>query len=62
MPVSTPIQIVIDLDSATGPISGLLSANGGQARPFAGWVALAREIDTALASAAESRDVPQDPG
>jgi hypothetical protein len=45
------IRVLLELDPSAEPIGGLLSVDGGPARRFSGWLALARELETALASA-----------
>lgn len=45
------IRVLLELDLSADSISGLLSVDGGRQRPFCGWLALARELDAALAAA-----------
>jgi hypothetical protein len=45
------VRILLELDPSVEPIGGALSVDGGPARPFSGWMALARELDAALAPA-----------
>ena len=45
------IRVLLELDPLAEPISGLLGVDGGRRRPFSGWLALARELDAALAAA-----------
>jgi len=45
------IRILLELDPLAESISGLLCVDGEQRRPFWGWLALARELDAALAAA-----------
>ena len=44
------IRVLLELDPLAEPISGLLCVDG-ERRPFSGWLALARELDAALAAA-----------
>lgn len=44
------VRVLLELDPSVEPIGGVLSVEGGLARPFSGWMALARELDAALAS------------
>lgn len=45
------IRVLLELDPLAEPISGLLCVDGERRRPFSGWLALARELDAALAAA-----------
>jgi len=45
------IRVLLELDPSAESISGLLSVDGERQRPFWGWLALARELDAALAAA-----------
>jgi hypothetical protein len=45
------VRVLLELDPSVEPIGGVLSVDGGPARPFSGWMALGRELDAALASA-----------
>jgi hypothetical protein len=45
------VRVVLELDVSLEPIGGVLSVEGGPARPFSGWLALGRELDAALAAA-----------
>jgi hypothetical protein len=56
------IRVLLDLDPSAESISGLLSVDGGRQRPFCGWLALARELDAALAAARPSPPAGAPPG
>lgn len=45
------VRVLLELDPTANPIGGVMSVEGGPARSFAGWMALARELGAALASA-----------
>lgn len=45
------IRVLLELDPSLESIGGELSVDGGRQRPFSGWLALARELDAALAAA-----------
>jgi hypothetical protein len=45
------IRVLLELDPSAEPIGGLLSVDGEPARRFSGWLALARELEAALAAA-----------
>jgi hypothetical protein len=51
----TWVRVLLELDPSVEPIGGLLRVDGGRARPFSGWLALARELDAALAAARPPR-------
>jgi hypothetical protein len=56
------VRVLLELDPSREPIGGVLSVDGGPQRPFAGWLALARELDSALKAAhpAQSPKEPED--
>jgi hypothetical protein len=45
------VRVLLELDPSLESIGGALSVDGGPQRPFSGWLALGRELDTALAAA-----------
>jgi hypothetical protein len=56
------IRVLLELDPSAEPIGGLLSVDGEPARWFSGWLALARELETALAGARAAQPPGTDPG
>lgn len=42
------VRVLLELDPSAESIGGLLSVGGEPERPFLGWMALARELDSAL--------------
>jgi hypothetical protein len=55
------VRVLLELDPSLESIGGVLSVDGGRQRPFSGWLALARELDAALAAARRPpppRDAP----
>jgi hypothetical protein len=56
------VRVLLELDPSAESISGLFSADGERQRPFRGWLALARELDAALAAARHSPPPKTPPG
>lgn len=54
------VRVLLELDPSVEPIGGVLSVDGERERPFSGWLALARELDAALAAARPPR-TPETP-
>jgi hypothetical protein len=54
------VRVLLELDPSLESIGGILSVDGGPQRPFSGWLALARELDTAL-KAARPAPPPKEP-
>lgn len=48
MTPATHIRLILDLDPAADPIGGVVRAGEGDAKPFAGWIALTRTIELSL--------------
>ncbi len=55
------VRVLLELDPSVESIGGLLSVDGERGRPFSGWLALARELDAALAVARPSRPPKRPP-
>jgi len=43
-------RLILELDSHREPISGRMREEGGESRPFSGWLGLAAALRRALAS------------
>jgi hypothetical protein len=49
------VRLILDLDLAADPISGIVRDAHGAAEPFAGWMALTRTIELSLDAARQRR-------
>ena len=56
------VRVLLELDASLEPIGGVLSVEGEPARPFSGWLALARELDAAVAAVRPQRSPKTAPG
>ncbi len=56
------VRVLLELDASLEPIGGVLSVEGEPGRPFSGWLALARELDAAVAAARPPRCPKTPPG
>jgi hypothetical protein len=48
MPGSLPMQLTLEIERATDPISGRVLDEAGGAREFVGWIGLASALEEAL--------------
>jgi len=48
MPDRERLQLTLELDSRTEPITGRMRARGGETRPFTGWLGLAAALGSVL--------------
>ena len=48
MPERELLQLTLELDSRSEPITGRMRAQGGEARPFSGWLGLAAVLGSVL--------------
>jgi hypothetical protein len=64
MPPDSRCRLILEVDLAADPISGVLRDGSGRARPFSGWMALTRTIELGLGAArdATSPDARAAPG
>jgi hypothetical protein len=52
------VQLTIEVDSAADPIQGVVRHPCGADKPFAGWTALVRAIELALAAERAREEEP----
>ena len=51
------LRLVLDVDTATQPITGLFAGPGLDATPFRGWIDLVALLDEALSAEARAGDI-----